>query len=127
MIELAREIGSPLDPVDEGDVLVAIARCHSGALESRPAWRSIRRALALYEEAGEDAQYARTVAMGMSFPSATLPPAERRVPMLDLAIERAGRDDDRTIAALYLARAEAYYLGRYDEITASCPGLIGPL
>ncbi|MCA9829411.1 MAG: AAA family ATPase, partial [Dehalococcoidia bacterium] len=116
VIELAREIGSPLDPVDEGDVLVAIARCHSGALESRPAWRSIRRALALYEEAGEDAQYARTVAMGMSFPSATLPPAERRVPMLDLAIERAGRDDDRTIAALYLARAEsAYYLGRYDE------------
>ncbi|MGD9934936.1 MAG: protein kinase, partial [Dehalococcoidia bacterium] len=116
VVELARESGSPLEPVDEADLLVSMARCYSGSLEPRSAWRSIRRALALYEECQESARYARTVAVAMTFPSAMLPPAERRVPMLDLAIQQADSDDERTLAALYLARAEtAFYLGEYDQ------------
>ncbi|MCA9648082.1 MAG: AAA family ATPase, partial [Myxococcales bacterium] len=115
-IELAREIGSPLDPVDEADILVAMARCYSGALASRPAWRSIRRALALFEESEEFSRYARALAMAMRFPSATLPPAERRAPLLELAIERGDPSDAATRSALLLARADAaLILGQIEE------------
>ncbi len=93
-----------------------MARCYSGALASRPAWRSIRRALALFEESEEFSRYARALAMAMRFPSATLPPAERRAPLLELAIERGDPSDAATRSALLLARADAaLILGQIEE------------
>lgn len=113
-ILLAREAGRPLGPLEEGDQLVAASRCHIGALEFRAAWRSMRRALSLFEEVQEGQRYAHAVAAAMLYPSPTLPPAARRLELLEQALRYVDPTDSETKALLWLAKAEAnFYLGDY--------------
>jgi tetratricopeptide (TPR) repeat protein len=99
---------------DEPDLLTALGRCYWNLSEARMAWRTLRRAIALYRDRGDGAGLARAT---LEILRIWGPPDRQRV-MAEEALDALG-DGEPHLRAMLLAHAgredEALALGRFHR------------
>jgi DNA-binding CsgD family transcriptional regulator len=87
---------------DEGALLVALGRCQRNDAQSRPAWRSLMRAMSIYRERGDGRGVARAA---LEASASAMLTGERFVALIDEALNALGESDPRLQAQLLLVRA----------------------
>jgi tetratricopeptide (TPR) repeat protein len=101
---------------DEADVLTALGRCYWNLSEARTAWRTLRRAISLYQQRGDAAGQARATLEIVRIWG----PPERHRQLINEAIEALGDGDPASKARLLLRYhwADGGADERWDEAMA---------
>ena len=111
-----RALASGGAAIDEAAILTALGRCYWNLSEARTAWRTLRRAISLYQQRGDGIGQARATLEI----SRIWGPPERHRQMLDDAVNALGDADPATRARLLLRYrwSDAGAEERWDEAMA---------